>query len=113
MLVSQVWGEALARFTIASPHGKVITTSNSLFWIELDEQKTRVTCVSGSVGVQALKADEITRIPPGFIWEWSAYNSSLVAADTDARAQDELREGLETEETLRGLSNQKRDLLPR
>ena len=113
MFVSHVWGEALAKFSVTTSQGEVVTTSNALFWIESDEQKTRITCVSGSIGFQSFGAAGGTRIPPGFIGEWAGSDSSLVAAETDARGQDDLQEGLEIEEKLRGLSSQNRLVLPR
>ena len=113
MLASHAWGEALAKFTVVTPQGELVTTSNALFWIESDEQKTRITCVSGSIGFQSFGAAGGTRIPPGFIGEWAGSDSSLVAAETDARGQDDLQEGLEIEEKLRGLSSQNRLVLPR
>jgi hypothetical protein len=113
MLASHVWGEALAKFTVVTPQGELVTTSNALFWIECDEQKTRITCVTGSIGFRAIGADEGTRIPPGFIGEWAGSGSSLVAAETDTQGQDDLHEGLEIEEKLRSLSSQKRLVLPR
>ena len=113
MLASHAWGEALAKFTVLTPQGALVTTSNALFWIESDEQKTRITCVSGSVGFRAFGADGGTRIPPGFIGEWAGSDSSIVAAETDARGQTDLQKGLEIDETLRGLRSQNRLILPR
>jgi ferric-dicitrate binding protein FerR (iron transport regulator) len=113
MFVSQAWGEAIARFTITTPHGDVITASNALFCVESNGQNTRVTCVSGSVALRARDAQAATRIEPGFIWEWSASSSSMIAAEGDARGQEELQEGLEIEQQLRDLIAQNRDALPR
>lgn len=113
MFASQVWGEALAKFILVTSQGELVTTSNALFCVESDEHKTRVTCVSGSVGFQARAAEAVTRIPPGFVGEWSGASLSLVAAETDARGQEELQEALEVDEKLRGLSSQNRLVLPR
>ena len=113
MFVSQVWGEAIAKLSVITPQGELVTTSNALFCVESDEQKTRVTCVSGSVEFQARKGEEVTPIPPGFVGEWADSGATLAAADTDARGQADLQEGLEVEEKLRVLSNQNRLVLPR
>jgi hypothetical protein len=112
MFVSQAWGEAIAKLGIVIPQGELITTSNALFCVESDEQKTRVTCVSGYVGFQARKGEDVTPIPPGFVWEGSTSGAALVAAETDARGQADLLEGLEVEEKLRALSSQTRLVLP-
>lgn len=113
MFVSQVWGEAIAKSTVVTAQGEVVTTSNALFCIECDEHKTRVTCVSGFVEFQGRDAGTSTRIPPGFVGEWSASGASLVAAESEARGQEDLQEGLEVEEKLRALSSQKQLVLPR
>jgi hypothetical protein len=113
MIVSQVWGEAMAIFTIMTSQGELVTTSNALFLIESDDQKTRITCASGSVGFRPRESGEVTDIPPGFVGEWSGSGPSVVAAETDARAQNDLEEGLETEEKLRLLSSKNRLVLPR
>ena len=113
MFASQAWGEAIAKFTVLTAQGELVTTSNALFCVEADGQKTRVTCVSGSVEFRGRDAETSTRIPPGFVGEWSASSSSLVAAESDARGQEDLQEGLEVEERLRALSSQNRLVLPR
>lgn len=113
MFASQAWGEAIAKFTVITAQGGLVTTSNALFCVEADGQKTRVTCVSGSVEFRGRDAETSTRIPPGFVGEWSASSSSLVAAESDARGQEDLQEGLEVEERLRALSSQNRLVLPR
>jgi hypothetical protein len=113
MFVSQSWGEALAKFTLITPHGEVVTSSNTLFCVEADEHKTRVTCVSGSVGWRRREADSITRIAPGFLVELSSSEPGKVAAESDPLGQETLQEGLEVEEKLRFLISQKRYALPR
>lgn len=113
MIASHVWGEAMAIFTVSTSQGELVTTSNALFSIESDDRKTRVTCVSGSVGFRGREGEVATDIPPGFVGEWSGSGTSLIAAETDARAQDDLQEGLETEENLRLLSSKNRLMLPR
>ena len=113
IFVSQSWGEAVARFTVVTPHGELVTSSNALFCVESDEQKTRVTCVSGSVGWRRRAADAVTRVAPGFVGELSASDSRMIAAESDARGQEDLQEGLEVEEKLRFLISQNRYVLPR
>lgn len=113
MFASQVWGEAMAKFNVITSQGQLLTTSNSLFCIETDEHKTRVTCVSGSVGFRPRESEADTQIPPGFVGEWSGSRTSLATAETDARGQEDLQAGLEIEETLRALSGQNRFVLPR
>lgn len=113
MFVSQAWGEAIARFSVITPHGELVTSSNALFCVEADEQKTRVTCVSGSVGWRRQAGDAVTRIAPGFVAELAAADSKTAAAESDPRGQEDLEEGLEVEEKLRFLISQNRYALPR
>jgi hypothetical protein len=113
MFVSQVWGEALAKFIVKTSQGELVTTSNALFDVEDDADKTRATCVSGSVGFQPRATQSVMRIPPGFVGQWSGTNSILVAAETDERAQESLIQGLEIEQKLRQLTSEKRFALPR
>jgi hypothetical protein len=113
MFASQIWGEAIAKFSVITSHGELVTTSNTLFCLEASEQKTRVTCLSGSVGFRGRDAEADTQVPAGFVGEWSASGATMVAAETDARGQEDLQEGLEVEETLRALSSQNRFGPPR
>ena len=113
MFASHVWGEARAKFSVMTAHGELVTTSNALFCLEASEQKTRVTCVSGSVGFRARAGEADTQIPAGFVGESSGSSLSLVAAETDGRAQEDLQEGLQVEETLRALGGENRRALPR
>ena len=113
MFVSQVWGEAIAKLTVTTPHGTLVTTSNALFCVETDEHKSRVTCVTGSLTWQSRDAQGATPIPPSFVGEWPATNPDMVPAEVDARGQDGLQEALEVEQKLRSLSSQRRNVLPR
>jgi hypothetical protein len=103
MFVSHTWGQANAAFTIATAQGDLFTGSNSLFCVESSQGKTRVTCVSGTVGFRPHEGGAEMRIPPGFFGEWSSQASSIAAAETDARGQEDLQEALEVERRLRGL----------
>jgi FecR-like protein len=113
MFASHDWGEAIAKFRVITPQGELFTTSSALFCVESDEKKTRVTCVSGSVEMRPRGGQAVTRIPPGFVGEWSASGSNLIAAESDTRGQEDLQEGLEVEEKLRGLISQNRYVLPK
>jgi hypothetical protein len=112
MFASHDWGEAIAKFRVITPQGELLTTSNALFCVESDEKKTRVTCVSGSVEMRPRGGQAVTSISPGFVGEWSASTSNLVAAETDARGQEDLQEGLDVEQKLRGLIAKARYALP-
>lgn len=113
MFASQLWGEARAKFSVTTSHGELITTSNALFCLEAGEQRTRLTCISGSVGFRMHGSDADTQVPPGFVHEWTGSGTSLLSAEIDARGQEDLQEGLEVDENLRALSARNRFTLPR
>jgi hypothetical protein len=113
ILVSHEWGEALARCRVFTPHGEAATPSNALFIIESEAEKTRVTCVSGWLEFRPSGAADVTRIPPGSVGQWPRAAPSVVKAEADPVAQEDLQYAIEAEQILRRLSAQKRNSLPR
>jgi hypothetical protein len=113
LIASHVWGEALARFSVVTPHGEVATPSNALFVVESEPGKTRVTCASGWVEFQPTGTGAGIRVPPGSVGQWPSAASNLTQADADPVAQQDLQEAVETEQILRKLSAERRDVLPR
>lgn len=111
-VVSHDWGEAIARFTVATSQGELITSSNALFCMESDGHRTRVTCVSGIVGFRPSTGGGTAPIPPGHIGQWSPEASTVVAAETDAQGQADLEEALEVEQKLRALRERLRNIPP-
>ena len=101
--VSHVWGEASSGFTVVTPHGELVTNSNSLYCLESDEHKTRVTCVTGTVRFQPSDGSAAMAIRAGFLAEWPSPTPGVIAAETDARAQEDLQETLDAERNLRRL----------
>ena len=101
--VSHVWGEASSGFTVVTPHGELVTNSNSLYCLESDEHKTRVTCVTGTVRFQPSDGSAAMAIRGGFLAEWPSPTPGVIAAETDARAQEDLQETLDAERNLRRL----------
>jgi ferric-dicitrate binding protein FerR (iron transport regulator) len=113
IFVSHSWGEARARFSLATSEGEATTPSNALFVVESDQQKTRVTCASGWVEFRPAGAANATRIPPGSVGQWPGTASSLSKAEADPVAQEDLQQAIEVEQMLRGLAAPKRNALPR
>lgn len=113
ILAWHTWGEAIARFTVATPHGELTVSSNALLWLEVDSARTRVTCASGSAGFRAKGGSTATRIGSGFVAESSGANVNLTPADADAQAQENVVEALELEQKLVGLTAGHRNALPR
>jgi hypothetical protein len=102
VFVSHTWGEASSGFTVMTPHGELVTTSNSLYCLEADEHKTRLTCASGTVRFQPRDGSAAIAIRGGFLGEWPSPARTL-AAETDARGQEDLQETVRVEQTLRRL----------
>jgi ferric-dicitrate binding protein FerR (iron transport regulator) len=113
IFVSHSWGEARARFSLATSEGEITTPSNALFIVQSEEQKTRVTCASGWVEFRPASSATATRIPPGSVGEWPSASSNLTKAETDPVAQEDLQQAVEVEQMLRGLVASKRNILPR
>ncbi len=113
ILASHEWGEATARFTVATAHGQLIVTSNALFWVESDAARTRITCASGSVGFQPKEASSAARIGSGFVAESSGTTVNVTPADADPLSQERVVEALQLEQQLRDLAARNRNLLPR
>lgn len=113
ILVTHSWGEALARFRLATPEGEVTTPSNALFIVQAEPQKTRVTCASGWLEFRPTGATTATRIPSGSTKEWPSAGSNPTPAEADPVAQEELQQAIEVEQLLRKLTAQKRNSLPR
>lgn len=113
MLASHRWGEAIARFTVTTPQGELIVTSDTLFWIEADAARTRITCASGSAGFRPANASTTMRISSGSVAESSGTTLNITPADADPVAQDSVVEALQFEQKLRDLAERNRNLLPR
>lgn len=113
MIVSHSWGEARARFSLATSEGEVTTPSNALFVVQSEQRQTRVTCASGWVEFRPSSAANATRIPPGSVGQWSGTAPSLSKAEADPVAQEDLQQAIEVEQMLRGLAAPKRNALPR
>jgi hypothetical protein len=113
LFVSNVWGEAQARLVVSTGNGEVSTPSNTSFWVEFTDGKTRVTCVSGWVEFRPSDSPASTRVPPGSIGQWPAKDANVTAADADPRGQEELQHATELEQKLRDLSGKTRNVLPR
>ena len=113
MLTSHTWGEAIARFTVTTPHGELIVTSNALVTLETDAARTRLTCASGSLGFRPKEASSTTRIASGFAAKTSGTTLDVTPADAEPATQDNLVEALQLEQKLRDLAGRNRNALPR
>lgn len=113
ILVSHLWGEAIARLNIGTPHGETIVNSNTLFSLETNETRTRLVCATGSLGFRAQDASDTTRIKAGFIANSSGTTVNLGTAETDPAGQELVADALVIEQKLRDLAMRNRNVLPR
>jgi hypothetical protein len=113
IMASHVWGEALAQFTVVTPHGEVATPSDALFIVESGPQNTRVICASGWVEFKPIGKGSGARIPPGSVGQWPSTGTNITPAEADPVAQEDLQQAVDVEPILRRLSTQKRNAFPR
>ena len=113
MFVSHSQGDSSARFSLITAEGEITTSSNALFIIQSEQQKTRVTCVGGWVEFRPSGATTAVQVPPGSVGQWPAPASNLTKAEADPAAQEDLQQAIEIERELRALAVQRRNVLPR
>jgi ferric-dicitrate binding protein FerR (iron transport regulator) len=113
ILASHGWGEATARFTVATAHGQLTVTSNALVWVESDATRTRITCASGSIGFQPKGASSTTPVSSGFVAESSGTTLNVTPADADPLSQERVVQALDLDQPLRDLAARNRNVLPR
>src|SRR6266700_2421438 len=70
--------ESEMRFTIGTRHATLSADGNCLFQIQVEDAKTRVTCVRGKVYVS--QANHQTMMEAGYFQEWPSDRSAAIAA---------------------------------
>ncbi len=98
-------------FRIETPFGTLTTNYDCVFVIDVDDRRTRLTAVTGFMSF-APPGKNPAPVDASSVGEWSADSAVIAAAAADARAQQEISDTLETEQKLRQLRSQLRDVLP-
>jgi hypothetical protein len=102
--------ESEMRFTIDTRHAMISADGDCLFQIQVEDAKTRVTCVRGKVYVS--QANHQAVMEAGYIQEWPSDRSAAIAAADDARGQIDVSDTLEAERELQELQSKQRLRLP-
>jgi FecR protein len=96
--------------TIRTPHDELGANSDCVFLVNVDNRRTRVTCVHGTVITRIGQTD--FSIEAGYFQEFPSSDLSLHVAADDAQAQRDVMSMIETENELENLAGRHRLLKP-
>jgi hypothetical protein len=92
---------------VATTWGEIIARSGSSFRVEATPEHARILCVRGQLQLQAAHHPG-TALDPGFLEDWPNLIGAAKAADSEAKAQEDLVAALEQERLLLLLENGER-----
>jgi FecR protein len=96
--------------TIRTPHGDLSANSDCILLVNIDNGRTRVTCVHGTVNTRIGQTN--SSIEAGYFQEFPSSDRSPHAAADDSEAQREVMSVIETENELQNLARRQRLLRP-
>ena len=102
--------EGFAKFTIDTPKVTINVLPSCLLRVDVDPNRTRVTCVRGKVSVAA-KNGEMTTVDGGSFREWPSKGVTISLAE-DSQAQKDTAAALQVARELQELEAAHRDQLP-
>jgi FecR-like protein len=91
--------------TIRTPHGELSVNSDCILLVNVDNRRTRVTCVNGSVSTRFGQTN--SSIEAGYFQEFPSSDVSPRVAADDAQAQRDVMSIIETENELQNLARQR------
>jgi hypothetical protein len=92
---------------VATLLGEIVARSGSSFRVEAVQEHARILCVRGQLQLHAAH-HLTTALDPGFFEDWPGLVGAPKAADSEAKAQEDLVEALEQEHLLLLLENRER-----
>jgi ferric-dicitrate binding protein FerR (iron transport regulator) len=92
--------------TIKTPHGDLSADSDSIVLVNVDNQRTHVTCAHGSVTTRIGQTN--FSIEAGYFQEFPSSDLSPRAASDDAQAQRDVTSMIESEQELQNLARRQR-----
>ena len=98
-------------FAIETPFGTVTTNYDSLFILDVNGDRSRLTALTGYVSFAPPKKTHIS-LDVGSVGEWTAEKSVRSTAESDPNAQRMIVDALESERQLRALRDKKRGIFP-
>jgi len=102
--------EGFAQFNIQTPNVGINVLPSCLFRIDVDQSRTRLTCVHGKVFATP-KAGQRVAVEAGFFCEWPA-ERSVISVPEDRQAQTDMTTTLQIGRELTDLGVAARDRLP-
>ena len=98
----------LGKWSVESPNGLLSTTTPGTCRLEVDGDRTRVTCLRGLFSFASTGDLAAVGIERGCFQEWPSNELGAITVETDARAQDEVNELLDVERKLLELQRRER-----
>ena len=92
--------------TIRTPHGELNADSDCILLADVDNRRTRVTCVQGIVTMRVGQSD--FSIEAGYFQEFPSTDPSPGVAADDAQAQRDMMSMIQTEDELQALARRQR-----
>ncbi len=89
-----------ARLRIDIPAGAIIAGRGCTFYLAIQANQTRLTCVRGTVRLVQPNALSPAAVEAGYFQTWPSTADQPTAADSDPKAQEEVAETFETEREL-------------
>jgi hypothetical protein len=102
--------ESQSDFTVRTSHGELTANSDCIVLVNMDNRRTRVTCVNGMVTTRI--GQTTFPIEAGYFQEFPSSDLSPQAAVDDAQAQRDVMSMIETENELQNLAGRQRLLKP-
>jgi hypothetical protein len=109
VFLSQV-PDCKSNLTIQTPHGELIADSDCILLVNIDNRRTRLTCVDGVAIMRTGQAS--FSVEAGYFQEFPSSDLSPQAAVDDAQAQREVTSMIETGQELQNLARRQRLLKP-
>ena len=103
--------EGFARFNINTPAVGVTVLPSCLFSLDVDQTRTRLTCVRGIVRVRAGNGSTES-VAAGYFREWPSPNDKVRSASEDFRAEEDRISALMAASKLEELDSTQRNRLP-
>jgi hypothetical protein len=102
--------ESQSDFTVRTSHGELTANSDCIVLVNMDNRRTRVTCVNGMVTTRI--GQTTFPIEAGYFQEFPSSDLSPQATADDAQAQRDVMSMIETENELQNLAGRQRLLKP-
>jgi|SRR6202521_593344 len=100
-------------FLISTPHGTIVSNSDSLICVETSSQRLRVVSVRGSVEIVPTSGQKALSVDAGFLAETTPQTSTLMEAAGDADGQQKVTKAILAERELLALARRRQEVLAR